>query len=172
MPQKGVLLFADSPCQNGCTCGGRQVPALEHVGNRPIVHHVLDSLRLAGVGDLVVTGPADVLIDVRACLASYEPNGMRLEYAFCGQAAGAEASLRAAAPLVGAAPCIVHVADGLLGEPLTPHIEALSEQSLDLILLCPRPALDAPPPGPLERPAPRPNVAKVLGDAGIGVFGP
>lgn len=172
MPQKGVLLFADGPCQNGCTCGSRQLPGLEHVANRPIVHHVLDALRAAGVDEVVVTGPADVLIDVRACLASYEPDSIRLEYAFCGPGSGAEALLRAAAPLVGAAPCIVHVGDGLLGEPLAPHVEMLGERSLDLVLLCPRPAFGASSSESLDHEPPPPTVAGLLGDAGIGVFGP
>ncbi len=172
MPHTGVVLFAERPSQNGCTCGSSQLPALEHVANRPIVHHVLDAMRAAGVDELMAVGPTDLLIDVRAHLGAYAPDQMRIEYVFCGQDSGAEASLRAVAPLVGAAPCIVHVADGLLDEPLTPHVEALQERSLDLVLLCPSPPFEGPSDQPLEPETPLPTVAGLLGDAGIGVFGP
>jgi glucose-1-phosphate thymidylyltransferase len=172
MPQKGVLLFANTPCQTGCTCGSRRLSALEHVANRPIAHHVLDAMGAAGVDDLVVTGTADVLIDVRACLNSYQPGSIRLRYAICDESTSGVMSLRAAAPLVGAAPCIVHVGDGLLDEPLGPYVEALPEQSLDLILLCQSPAFGGPSAGPLEPPSHVATVPGLLGDAGIGVFGP
>ena len=164
MPQKGVLLFSHDRRHDGCTCGSRQIPALEPVANRPIVHHVLDSMRGAGVEDVVVTGSADVLIDVRACLSNYRAGPVRLGYAVCAEDADMLGSLRAAAPLVGAAPCIVHVGDGLLDEPLAPHLDALSEQSLDLMLLCPS--------QPAHEPeAPVPTVPGLLCDAGVGVFG-
>ena len=173
MPHKGVLVFADrQPSHNGCTCGSSRLPALEHVANRPIVHHVLDAMRAAGVDELLVAGPADLLIDVRAHLAAYEPNPMRMEYVFCAPDSGAEASIRGAAPLVGAAPCIVHVGDGLLDEPLAPHVEALCKRSLDLVLLCPGPPFEGPSDQPLDSETPLPTVVGLLDDAGIGVFGP
>jgi glucose-1-phosphate thymidylyltransferase len=172
MPNKGVVLFAERPSHNGCTCGGSQLPAFEHVANRPIVHHVLDAMRAAGVDELIVAGPADLLIDVRVHLRNYEPNPMRMEYAFGGQDSGAEASIRAAAPLVGAAPCILHVGDGLLDEPLGTHIETLHKRSLDLLLLCPSPPCEGPNGRALGPETPFPTVGGLLGDAGIGVFGP
>lgn len=172
MPQKGVLLFADRPCRTACTCGNRQPPALEHVANRPIVHHVLDAMHAAGVDELVVTGTADVLIDVRACLNGYQNTPMRLEYAICPEPSDTVAALRAAAPLVGAAPCIVHVGDGLLDEPLAPYVEALHARSLDLVLLCHRPAFGGAARGGPGRDAAHPTVPELLCDAGIGVFGP
>lgn len=172
MPQKGVLLFADRPCQATCTCGSRQLPALEHVANRPIVHHVLDALRAAGVDELVVTGTADVLIDVRACLSTYRMLPARLDYAICPEPTDAIGALRAAAPMVGAAPCIVHAADGVLDEPLAPYLEALQRRSLDLVLLCQRHSLGGASHGPLGDDVAAPTVPELLCDAGIGVFGP
>jgi glucose-1-phosphate thymidylyltransferase len=165
MPQKGVLLFSHGPRHDGCTCGSRQIPALEPVANRPIVHHVLDAMRSAGVEEVVVAGSADVLIDVRACLSGYRAAPIRLDYAVGGEDLDMLGSLRAAAPLIGAAPCIVHVGDGLLDEPLARYVAALGEQSLDLILLCPRP-----PSGEPEEQVP--TVPDLLCDAGVGVFGP
>jgi dTDP-glucose pyrophosphorylase len=77
MPQKGVLLLTHGRRHDGCTCGSRQIPALEPVANRPILHHVIDSMRVAGVEDFVVAGSADVLIDVRACLSDYRTGAVR-----------------------------------------------------------------------------------------------
>jgi glucose-1-phosphate thymidylyltransferase len=173
MLRKGVLLFAGSPCQNGsgCTCGSRRLPALEHVANRPIAHHVLDAMLAAGIDELVLTGPADALIDVRACLTSYEPTRVRLNYVISDDASGAGASLRAASEVVGAAPCVVQMGDGLLDQPLHPHLRALQEGSLDAILLCQRPGTAVPMPGMHELPALQ-SVRGLLYDAGVGIFGP
>jgi glucose-1-phosphate thymidylyltransferase len=165
MPQKGVLLFSHGHRHEGCTCGSRQIPALEPVANRPIVHHVLDALRGAGVEDVVAAGSANVLIDIRACLNGYEAGSVRLDYAVSGEDSDMLAALRAAASVVGAAPCIVHIGDGLLDEPLAPHVEALGKESLDLILLCPAPSSREPA-------APLPTISGLLCDAGVGVFAP
>jgi glucose-1-phosphate thymidylyltransferase len=173
MPRKGVLLFANSPCQNGngCTCGSRRLPALEHVANRPIAHHVLDAMHAAGIDEFVLTGSADALIDVRACLTSYEPSPVRLDYVISDDGSGASASLRGASEVVGAAPCIVHVGDGLLDQPLRPFFQALHERSVDAILLCQRPGSGVPMPGAHVEPT-LPSVPGLLGDAGVGIFGP
>lgn len=171
MPQKGVLLFSDAPRHGGCTCGSRQIPALEPVANRPIVHHVLDAMRTVGIEEIVVAGTADVLIDVRPCLSGYQDGALRMNYAVCGEYADTLVPLQAAASLVGAAPCIVHAGDGLLNEPLAPYVEALGEHSLDLILLC-----QNPPSGgtgsSIDGEALVPTVPGLLCEAGVGVFGP
>lgn len=172
MPQKGVLLFSGTLPQTGCTCGTRHIPALVHVANRPIAHHVLDAMTAAGVDELILAGTADVLLDVRACLLHYDPPlPAKLDYAISGESSDTIAALRAAAPLVGNAPCIVHLGDGLLDEPLAPYIAALEQSSLDLLLLC-RQASD--PTGPAAAPrrdlGPRPSRGLDC-DGGIAVFG-
>lgn len=136
MPQKGILLFpGGTATHNGCTCGTTQVPALEHVANRPIAHHVLDAMGAAGIDEVIVAGSADVLIDVRTCLRRYEREGLRVEYAMSRRSSDPTAALQAAAPMVGAAPCIVHVGDGLLDEPLRCYVEVLQQRALDLVLV-------------------------------------
>lgn len=136
MRHKGVLLFPGTPPQSGCTCRTPQIPALEHVANRPIAHHVLDAMSAAGVVEVIIAGGADVLIDVRACLRHYDRAPARIEYAIVGDGSHPIAALSAAAPLVGTDPCIVHVGDGLLDEPLAHYIDAFQHDSLDLVLLC------------------------------------
>ena len=126
MPHTGVLLFSHAHRNGGCTCGSRQIPALEPVANRPIVHHVLDSMRGAGIEEIVVAGTADVLIDIRPCLSGYRDGALRLELCSVRERLGhAGLACKPPLPLVGAAPCIVHVGDGLLDEPLAPYVDAL-----------------------------------------------
>lgn len=173
MPHKGVLVFPESPSQNGCTCSTTPMPALEHVANRPIAHHVLDALEAARVKEVIVAGTADALIDVRTCLNRYQTRALSFQYAVSRANADPVTTLRAAAPFVGAAPCIVHVGDGLLDAPLAPYADSLTEQSLDLVLLCHGSAF----PGPLHNgfaasePA-APTIQRILCEAGVGVFGP
>jgi glucose-1-phosphate thymidylyltransferase len=125
----------------------------------------------AGVEELVLTGSADVLIDVRGCLAGYRSGALHLDYVIADNDSGRGASLRAASEAIGAAPCIVHVGDGLLDHPLRPYSHRLQELSLDAILLCQRPGSGAAMPGRHEQPI-SPSVPGLLGDAGVGIFGP
>jgi glucose-1-phosphate thymidylyltransferase len=171
MLRKGVVLFSDTRCKTGCNCNSH-IPALEHVANRPIAHHVLDALLAAGTDHLVIAGTADVLIDVRACLSRYRSESVRLDYAVCDEGADQIGVFRAAAQLVGAAPCIVHSGEGLLGHAIAPYVESLQKRSLDLVLLCQRPASARGPYGSEREGAAETTVPTNLWGAGIGVFGP
>ena len=170
MPQMGVLVFSDTPPDTRCTCGPSRLPALEHVANRPIAHHVLDAMVAAGVEEVIVAGTADALIDVRACLNRYESSALGVEYAPSGAHADPVTILRAASQLVGAAPCIVHVGDGLLDTPLTQYVEALNEHSLDLVLLCDGASFADSPSATLDHR--ESTVQGILCEAGVGMFGP
>jgi glucose-1-phosphate thymidylyltransferase len=170
MPHKGVVLFSDIRCDTRCSWNS-QLPALEHVANRPIAHHVLDAMRAAGVTELVIAGDTDALIDVRACLGTYRSESLRIEYVTCDEGADSIGVFRAAAQLVGAAPCIVHVGNGLLDHSITPYVEALQQRSLDLVLLCQRPVSTGAASGSPDDTA-APTVPSILCDAGIGIFGP
>lgn len=169
MPHKGVLLFPGTSARNGCRCGSVQVLGLEQVANRPIAQHVLDAMTAAGVEEVIVAGPTDVLIDVQACLSRLGPMAAHIEYAMSGDSSSPVALLQAAAPLVGAAPCIVHVGDGLLDEPLAPYISDLQKNSLDLVVLCPAPTNGSVHGQPPRR---RRLTRIVCGEAGVAVFGP
>jgi glucose-1-phosphate thymidylyltransferase len=170
MPRMGVLVFSDTPPDSGCTCGPSHLPALAHVANRPIAHHALDALLGAGVEDVIIAGTADMLIDVRACLNRYASHAVNLEYAPARAGSDSVTVLRAAAAHVGAAPCIVQVADGLLDGPLAPYADSLAEQSLDLVLLCDGASL-VESPGPALEYRDR-SIQGILCEAGVGVFGP
>lgn len=135
MGPTGVIIVEDvGPRTTGARGGGR-LEALEHVANRPIAHHVLEALELAGVQEVVVVSSAALADEVRDSLAPRaEGSGARLQYVQQAGAVDLGGGLSLAAPLVGAAPCIVHLASGLLAEPLAPFLDRLSRDSPDLIL--------------------------------------
>ena len=170
MPGKGVVLFSEIRCETGRRCN-THIPALEHVANRPIAHHVLDAMVAAGADQLVIAGTTDVLIDVRACLSRYRAESVRLDYAVCEDGADPIGVFRTAAQLVGAAPCIVHVGEGFLDHPIGPYVESLQRRSLDLVLLGQGPSSAQEPYGSGSQGGVVPSPS-ILWDAGIGVFGP
>lgn len=125
-----------------------------------------------GADQLVIGGTADVLIDVRACLSRYRLESVRFDYAVCAEGADPIDVFREAAQLVGAAPCVVHVGEGLLDHPIAPYFESLQTQSLDLVLLCQGPSSACAPYGSRRQHGAVPSVPSIPWDAGIGVFGP
>jgi glucose-1-phosphate thymidylyltransferase len=140
MDLRGVLVVEDAT--NGRSAQTGRVPATEHVANRPIAHHVLDALASAGVRNVVVASSARSAGAVRECLAPRE--GSALEFEFVESPAPLELSsaLTLAAPLVAADPCIVHVAGGLLTEPLGPMAQALNEGADAVVTVHRSPAPD------------------------------
>jgi len=131
---RGVVVVED-PAGSGSLPNHCSIPALEHVANRPIVHHVLNVLREAAVQEVVVVSAASVAGKVRDCLARFEqPDGPRIQHVEQPGPLGVGAALTAAAPIVGRAPCIVHLASGLLGESLAPCLERLRRNAPDAVL--------------------------------------
>lgn len=167
----GVVLFSRIRRKTGCGCNGH-IPGLEYIANRPIAYHVLDAMLAAGARELVIAGAADVLVDVRACLSGYRSESLRLDYAVSDDGADPIGAFRAAAQLVGAAPCIVHVGEGLLDHPIAPYVESLQRRSLDLVLLCQGSSTARGAYGSGSEDAAVPILRSIPSDAGIGVFGP
>jgi glucose-1-phosphate thymidylyltransferase len=135
MVAKGVIVVEDGGCD---VVVGRpdRTDALKHVANRPIAHHVLDALEVAGVTEIVVASSADVAAEVRDCLAERELDaGARIQYVETAAPLDLPSALRLAAPLIEDAPCIVHLASGLLEEPLTPLVDRLRSDSPDVALV-------------------------------------
>ncbi len=128
MLSKGVVVVPSSTCWTGPWLGATRAPSLQRVANRPIVCHVLDALAQAGVSQAVIAAPLDVAADIASCVEAEGPADVEVRHL----ADGSEA-LRAAAEFVGDAACILHRADGLLGEPILPTIE-LADRS-DAVLL-------------------------------------
>ncbi len=113
---------------------GDRIPALAHVANRPIAHHVLDGLVQAGVEEVIVLGAADAVNGIRGSLGDYEPRFDRIAYVDCHDGFDIGVTLSASAQLVGDAPCVIQSAEGLLDEPIGPLVELLAQGAPDLVL--------------------------------------
>lgn len=112
-----------------------RIDALEEVANRPIIHHVIDVLRAAGVTEIIVASSSRVASDIRDCLAAYHEENVSLRYVEQQAPLRLGDALELAAPIMGGAPCIVHVASGLLGQSLAPFVERLRTDSPDVALI-------------------------------------
>lgn len=162
-------MFAEVPRSTNCALGGNPVPALEPVANRPIVHHVLDTVLASGVEEIIVAGTGEALADARPCLLEYRPKLRRLQYVTCGDRADPLAALCAAAPLVGDAPCLLHPAEGLLAQPVSSYVKSLRTTPVDLVLLCSDDGLT--PPASHGTSARIGQTRSARGPAEIGLFG-
>ena len=137
-----MIVVEDPRSQTGST-RSRRLDALEQVANRPIAHHVLDVLESTGVSEVVVATSAELAGEVRNCLAACEKrDGAPLRYVEQRAPLDLAGALRLAAPIVGRAPCIVHLASGLLDEPLAPFMERLRGDSPDVAIVHQTPAPD------------------------------
>jgi glucose-1-phosphate thymidylyltransferase len=132
---KGVVVVPNTTRWTGPWLGATRATALQRVANAPILCHVLDALRAAGVVEVAVVAPRDVADEIAACVRSEGPAGLTVRHVIHDQRAEGGDALLAAAEFVGDAPCIMHRADGLLGQPLLPFVESLREESLDVLLL-------------------------------------
>jgi glucose-1-phosphate thymidylyltransferase len=135
MEVKGVIVVEDSYPSDDSAYPCRAA-ALEHVANRPILHHVLDTLTSAGVDEVIVASSVERANAVRTCLEAAERrNGIRLVFVETPNPVDLVAALELAAPIVGDAPCIVHLANGLLADPLPPLVRQLRGDSPDVVLI-------------------------------------
>jgi glucose-1-phosphate thymidylyltransferase len=108
---------------------------IEPVANRPIVCHVLDAVVASGINEIALVGPSQILAEIRACLGKGRGPAADVE---CFPQDGREdllGTLAAAECFVGEDPCVVHFADGLLGEGLGEFLALHATESPDLFLL-------------------------------------
>lgn len=134
MTLQGVVVVDDVDARGDADCLAGPA-ALEHVANRPIVHHVIDALRVAGVEELVVACSTEHAQQVGDSLEQCEPPaGSHLRYVVQPAPLRLRDALTLAAPIVGAEPCIVHLASGLVDESIAPFVDRLSNAP-DLVLM-------------------------------------
>jgi len=131
---KGVVVVPNSTCPTGPWLGVTRAPSLQRVANRPIVCHVLDALAAAGASQVAIAMPADVAEEIAQCVLDEGPAELELSYLLDDPQGAGESLLHAVAGFVGQAPCILHRADGLLGEPLLAAV-APDAQPRDSVLL-------------------------------------
>jgi glucose-1-phosphate thymidylyltransferase len=135
MNPRGVVVVEDAGAEFAAAHGPR-ITALEHVANQPIADHVLHELAAAGVQEVVIACSHERAQEICEALDPRSTtHGLRLQFVEPPGPVDLPEALRLAAPLIGNAPCIVHLASGLLGEPLTPLLDALQEGSPDVVLI-------------------------------------
>jgi glucose-1-phosphate thymidylyltransferase len=129
------LVVVEDAATGGDVRRSSRALALEHVANRPIAHHVLDILESAGVQDVVVASSAEHADAVRDCMAARgQQDGVQLRYLDQPGPLDLAGALSLAAPTIGGAPCIVHLASGLLGGPLGPFLDCVRGDAPDVVL--------------------------------------
>ena len=133
---KGIIVVPSTARSTGPWLDATRATPLQRVANRPIVCHVLDALRDTGLVEVAVVAPADVAEEISACIGNEGPTDIEVHHLVAHEQRGELAdALLAAAGFVGDAPCILHRADGLLGQPLLPFVELLREEGPDVLLL-------------------------------------
>jgi len=132
---KGVVVVPNSTHWTGPWLGATRRPSLQRVANRPIICHVLDALLEAGVVEVAVLTPPDATDEITACISSEGPAGIAVRYLISDRRDESEDPLLAAAEFVGEDPCVLHHANGLLGQPLDLFTSAFHEESSDALLL-------------------------------------
>jgi glucose-1-phosphate thymidylyltransferase len=115
---KGLVVVPSSTCWTGPWLGATRATALQRVANRPIVCHVLDALRDAGIVEAAVLAPDAVASEFAECIEREGPQGLAVRQLSYDDAAADGAALREAVEFVGDGSCILHRADGLLGQPI------------------------------------------------------
>ena len=109
----------------------------QRVANRPIVCHVLDALVDAGISEIALVGPSRVVSEIRACVDDDRGGGAAaaVEYVPRNGHDDLPGAIAATQWFVGDDPCVLHFADGLLGEDLGKLIRRQASDSADLFLL-------------------------------------
>lgn len=130
MRAKGIVIVSKAAHQCERWLDPAGIPSLLTVGNRPIICHVLDALRAAGVTDLAVLGAPEVLRDISAALDRDGQPG-EISYLPCDAGLGAARVARFAAD----ASTILHSSDGLLDQPLRPLLDRLHRDGPPALLL-------------------------------------
>ena len=131
---KGLVVVEDIPGE--ARWGGSSWPAASaQVANKPIIHHVLERLASLGITEAVIASSTANASEVRECLdARDDREGLTLVYVQRRAPLDLAGALQLAGPIVGGMPCIAHLANGLLGEPLHPLLERLSDDVANVVV--------------------------------------
>jgi glucose-1-phosphate thymidylyltransferase len=135
MPRKGVVVV---PPGAQCKRMRQDPPGTQRIANRPIISHVVDSLWDVGAIELAIVTSSAVLSEVRAAIACDVDRGRiwsEVPFIPYGGIGDPPDALAATASFVGSDACIVHWADGLVGQPLAPFTELFAANDPDLLLL-------------------------------------
>ena len=133
---KGVVVV---PVEDPSRRPGEDPAATSRIANRAIVCHVLAGLVAAGVDDLAVVAPPELATQVRRCIDEDGVFGSVTHLTYTGRD-DLLGALTAAKEFVGEDACVVHTADGLVGNELVQFAELIDSDPSDLLLLLHRTA--------------------------------
>ena len=85
------------------------------VGNRPILFHVLDNLKNAGVEEVGIIISPETGGAVREAVGAGEPWGMRIDYILQTEPLGLAHAVKIAAPYLASSPFVMYLGDNLIG---------------------------------------------------------
>lgn len=132
---KGVVVVPNTTKWTGPWLGATRRPSLQRVANRPILCHVLDAMLEAGILDVAVLAPANATEEISTCISKEGPAGLSVSHLAVEPSDSGEQGLAAAARFAGGDACVIHRANGLLGQPLEPFLRALEAGFSDALLL-------------------------------------
>lgn len=133
---KGVIVVPDPIGWTRPWLDATRRPSLQRVANRPIVCHVLDTLRDAGILEVAIVSPdEEARAEIAACVSAEGPPGLDVSYLTVGADGRADSALAIAAEFAGDDPCVLHRANGLLGAPLAPFVQLAGDEAADALLL-------------------------------------
>ena len=94
------------------------------VGNRPILFHVLDNLKTAGVDDVGMVISPETGNAVREAVGDGQSWGMRIEYILQREPLGLAHAVKIAQPYLDSDPFVMYLGDNLLEARLTEFVQA------------------------------------------------
>jgi len=172
---RGVILIPPTARSTGPWLDATRTTSLQRIANRPIVCHVLDALTAAGVEEVAVLAPAELVEEISICIESDSQPRPPLRYLTHRAETDPADLLRSIAQFADGAATIVHRSDGLLGQPLRPFLDVLSQESSDVVLLVAQGARNSEPLGPstqqILRVAELDPSNSALGMAGVCMLG-
>jgi glucose-1-phosphate thymidylyltransferase len=135
MRAKGLIVVPPADRLIGSWLDATRATSLQRVANRPILCHALDALATADVREIVIVTPTEIASEIMSCVEEEGPRDIDVQSLVHNYRVEAAVALDAVSGLIGEAPVIVQRANGLLGGPLAPLLERLSDQSPDVVLL-------------------------------------
>lgn len=105
------------------------------VGNRPILFHVLDNLRNAGVAEVGIVISPETGDAVREAVGTGNPWGMHIEYIRQQEPLGLAHAVKIAQPYLGSAPFVMYLGDNLIGAGIEVYRDRFERSSAQASIL-------------------------------------
>lgn len=105
------------------------------VANRPILFHVLDNLKNAGIEEVGIVISPETGNAIRDAVGSGEAWGMRIEYILQSEPAGLAHAVKVAQPFLGSDSFVMYLGDNLIGSGIRSYREKFERSGMDASIL-------------------------------------